>query len=358
MRQSGDTRRAGRSQEPDNAPLYGAVDLGTNNCRLLMARPEGEGFRVVDSFSRIVRLGEGLAASGRLANAAIERTIKALKVCAGKFRERGVRRVRNVATEACRRASNGAEFLARVKDETGLKLESIPEIEEARLTLAGCAPLLQPDRRFAVVFDIGGGSTELMWVEYDGSGPKGVRIKDMLSLPIGVVTLADHYGELSVTDPHYAAIVERFHDHLITFCVKNRIAERIARDEVQMLGTSGTVTTLGAVHLGLLRYDRARVDGLTVDFASLVSVNRGLAALSWEERCTHPCIGRGRADLVIMGCAILEAICSRWPVSHLRIADRGIREGLLLGMMAEDGVLMLPETTPPAKSASPDGARA
>lgn len=353
MRQGGVTRSDGLPREQESQPLYGAVDLGTNNCRLLTAYPDGEGFRVVDSFSRIVRLGEGLAASSRLSNAAIERTLKALKVCAGKIRDRGVKRVRNVATEACRRAANGPEFLARAKAETGLKLESISESEEAHLTLAGCAPLLEPDRRYAVVFDIGGGSTEVMWVEYDGSGPKGVHIRDMLSLPIGVVTLADHYGELDVTDSHYAAIVDRFDDHLSTFCAKNGIAQRIARDEVQMLGTSGTVTTLGAVHLGLLRYDRARVDGLTVDFESLVAVNAGLAALSWDERCAHPCIGRGRADLVIMGCAILEAICRRWRVGHLRIADRGIREGLLLGMMAEDGLLTIPEAAPRAQPTRP-----
>ena len=337
MRQTGQARRkslplrGGRGA----AALYGAVDLGTNNCRLLVARPVGDGFRVVNSFSRIVRLGEGLSASGRLSEAAISRTLGALKVCAGKLGERAMSGVRGVATEACRRACNGADFLARVKAETGLELETISTLEEARLTFAGCAPLVDHARRFALVFDIGGGSTEVMWIEHEAKNRS--RLIDHLSLPIGVVTLSEHYENGNVEAAEYAAIIERIGGQLAPFCKTNGVARRIAEGQVHMLGTSGTVTTLGALHLGLERYDRARVDGLVVDFENVMAINARLAAMDWAERSTHPCIGRKRADLVVMGCAILEAVWRRWPAETLTIADRGIREGLLLGMMAADG---------------------
>ena len=337
MRQTGRTRRRSRPfrRRRGAAALYGAVDLGTNNCRLLVARPAGDGFRVVDSFSRIVRLGEGLSASGRLSEAAIGRTLGALKVCAVKLGERAMAGVRGVATEACRRAGNGADFLARVKVETGLELETISTLEEARLTLAGCAPLIDRRRRFALVFDIGGGSTEVTWIEHEAENRS--RLVDLLSLPIGVVTLSERYEGGNVEAADYAQIIERIDARLAPFCERNGMARSVAEGHVHMLGTSGTVTTLGALHLGLERYDRARVDGLVVDFENVMAINARLAAMDWAERSAHPCIGRGRADLVVMGCAILEAVWRRWPAHTLTIADRGIREGLLLGMMAADG---------------------
>ncbi len=337
MRQTGQARRRSRPlrRRCGVAALYGAVDLGTNNCRLLIARPAGDSFRVVNSYSRIVRLGEGLSASGRLSEDAIGRTLGALEVCALKLGERAMAGVRGVATEACRRASNGAEFLARVKAETGLELETISTLEEACLILAGCAPLIDRARRFALVFDIGGGSTEIMWIEHEAENRS--RLVDFLSLPVGVVNLSERYEDGNVEAADYALIIEGIDARLAAFCERNGVARRIAEDQAHMLGTSGTVTTLGALHLGLERYDRARVDGLVVDFENVMAINARLAAMDWAERCAHPCIGRGRADLVVMGCAILEAVWRRWPAGTLTIADRGIREGLLLGMMAADG---------------------
>lgn len=342
MRQTGQTRRRSSPyrRRRGRAALYGAVDLGTNNCRLLVARPAGDGFRVVNSFSRIVRLGEGLSASGQLSEDAIGRTLGALKVCAGKLGERAMAGVRSVATEACRRAGNGDDFLARVKAETGLELETISSLEEVRLTLAGCAPLIDRARRFALVFDIGGGSTEVMWIEHEAENRS--RLVDYLSMPVGVVTLSERYENGDVEAAEYAAIVERIDAKLTPFCARNGVARHIAEGHAHMLGTSGTVTTLGALHLGLEHYDRARVDGLVVDFENVMAINARLAAMDWSERSAHPCIGRGRADLVAMGCAILEAVWRRWPAATLTIADRGIREGLLLGMMAADGTNRAP----------------
>jgi exopolyphosphatase/guanosine-5'-triphosphate,3'-diphosphate pyrophosphatase len=314
---------------------YAALDLGTNNCRLLVARRNGRSFRVIDAFSRIVRLGEGLAASGVLSEPAMTRTIDALRVCAGKVAHRGVTRARYVATEACRRAANCAEFVARVREETGIVIEIISTGEEARLVVAGCAPLLDSRIPRALVFDIGGGSTELAWLRL-GEGRNPIPwIEGFLSVPQGVVTLSDRYGGREVSAATYDAMADEMRAALLPFETRHGIARRIAAGQVQMLGSSGTVTTLAGVHLDLPRYNRAQVDGAVLSFTALRQASRRLAAADWEERAKHPCIGRERADLVLAGCAILEAICTLWPVGRLSVADRGIREGILSGLIAE-----------------------
>jgi exopolyphosphatase / guanosine-5'-triphosphate,3'-diphosphate pyrophosphatase len=307
-----------------------ALDLGTNNCRLLIARRRGDGFQVIDAFSRIVRLGEGLAATGRLSPPAMERTVAALRICAGKVARSGARRARYVATEACRRADNCVEFLARVRRETGIAIEIITSDEEARLVVAGCAPLLDPAIPNALVFDIGGGSTELVWLA-PSEAPPGLAVKGFVSVPHGVVTLADRYGGRAVTAAIYDAMVEEVRAALAPFEERHAITQQLAEGSLQLLGSSGTVTTLAGVHLDLPRYDRARVDGSVLHFAEIDRASRRLAALSWEERAAHPCIGEERADLVLAGCAILAAICHLWPVGRLVVADRGVREGILLG---------------------------
>jgi exopolyphosphatase/guanosine-5'-triphosphate,3'-diphosphate pyrophosphatase len=314
--------------------VYGALDLGTNNCRLLLAVPQGDGFKVVDAFSRMTRLGEGLAVSGVLAPAAIARTLAALKSCAEKLQRRQVVRLRSVATEACRRAGNCADFLGRVVSETGLDLEIITAQEEAHLALAGCAPLLMPTPPDALVFDIGGGSTELIDVRLDNAGRAVIGATQ--SLPLGVVTMADEYGD----DLHDPAGYERVVDHAMRLFRRidedGRLSALAAAGKLQMLGTSGTVTTLAGIHLDLVRYDRSQVDGLHMDFTAIDAISQRLMRSSFDQRAAHPCIGPERADLVVAGCAILSAICRLWPVGRLRVADRGVREGLLLGMMLAD----------------------
>lgn len=299
---------------------------------MLVARPleTGSGFRVIDAFSRITRLGEGLATSGRLSEEAMKRTIDALAACSDKIIRNRVTRRRLVATEACRRAANCAEFAERVKAETGLDLDIITADEEAGLALAGCASLLDPAIPRALVFDIGGGSTELVWV---ANLPEGRRVDGMQSLPLGVVTLAEQFGR-DIHDPaRYPQVVAAITDRLMTFEDRHGIAAQLAGNTVQMIGTSGTVTTLGALHLDLCRYDRSQVDGLRLKFEHIHAITRKLAAMSATERARHPCIGPERADLVIAGCAILEAMCRLWPLGRLTVADRGVREGLLHTMM-------------------------
>ena len=315
-------------------PLYGALDLGSNNCRLLIARPEGAGFRVVASFSRIVRLGENVSSGGVLIESAMDRALDALAVCAAKLQDLGVARSRNIATEACRRAANCSSFIARIKSETGLDFETISFREEARLALLGCQNLLTDQAPYALVFDIGGGSTELTWARR--TCDTTFEIIDVMSMPVGVVNLAERCGcELDAT--HYACMVDEIAALIPEFCARNEIRTHVDRGEVQMLGTSGTVTTLGAVYLKLPQYSRARVDGLQLDFGALAEATRYIASLDFDGRAAIPCIGSERAELVVPGCAILEAICRSWPVGRVTIADRGLREGILMELMAADG---------------------
>jgi len=322
----------GRSR-PDIAlrPVYAALDLGTNNCRLLIARPSPGGFRVIDAFSRIVRLGEGLSRANRLSSQAMERALAALRVCGAKMERRGVTAARAVATEACRSAVNCDEFLELVVRETGISIEIIPAEEEGRLALAGCSALLQWDIPYALVFDIGGGSTELMWLEVHRGRP--VRLIDQISVRRGVVSLTECYGGDQVSAEVYRAMVAEITAEISGFEAANGIRQALEHGQVQMLGTSGTVTTLAGINLNLPRYDRSMVDASYLAVADARAVTTRLLGLDFEGRAAHPCIGRDRADLVIAGCAVLEAICDMWPVKRLRIADRGLREGILVDLI-------------------------
>lgn len=316
---------------------YAALDLGTNNCRLLVARPSSEGFRVVDAFSRIVRLGEGLGASNRLRDIAITRTIEALHVCRSKMEGRGVSRARLIATEACRAAVNGADFVARVRDETDLELEVVDRETEAHLAVTGCAALADPEAEGTLLFDIGGGSSELIWL---GRARRGASLRDRVvawtSLPVGVVTLAERHGGLEVTRDGFEGMVHEVDGMLAAFT--NEVAKVGRCSRFHLLGTSGTVTTIAGVHLGLARYDRRQVDGIWMQDADVSTVVDRLIGMGYRERAANPCVGNERADLVLAGCAILEAIRRAFPAPRLRIADRGLREGILMQLMLEDGV--------------------
>jgi exopolyphosphatase/guanosine-5'-triphosphate,3'-diphosphate pyrophosphatase len=324
----------GRARWPE-ARHYAALDLGTNNCRLLIARPQGAGFTVVDAFSRIVRLGEGLASTGRLSDAAIERTIAALKICADKLKRRHVALSRSVATEACRQAENGAEFIQRVYRETGIVLDIITAEEEARLAVLGCHALLEPGDGPALVFDIGGGSTELVLVDNSGDSP---RILDWHSARWGVVSLTEARGATGERDEATRAAAYRRMRESVAEAFAPFVA-RLPRPTgvPRLLGTSGTVTTLASVHLELPSYDRSAIDGLIVTTAAMRAVSRRIAGLDLAGRSAVPCIGAERADLVVAGCAILETIMDIWPAERLGIADRGIREGILRHLMKSSG---------------------
>lgn len=356
--------RHARAAGPPTQPLYAALDLGTNNCRLLIARRR-DGYRsavpgstaaaaaertgappptleIVDAFSRIVRLGEGLAATGRLSDAAMDRTVSALSVCARKLRRYRPRFVRIVATEACRRAENGHLFLQRISAELGLRMETIAPQEEALLALAGCAALLDPSVPRALMFDIGGGSTELTWLAVrPGQAP---LVLGWISIPLGVVNLAEAHGDTTRNDHGYDRMRQVFAEKLLGFDAAHGISTAIQAGGVQMLGASGTVTTLAGIHLDLPRYDRARVDGIRLRAEDLASVSDRIRRMSEEARLSHPCIGRARADLVIAGCAIIDAMRTQWTIPSLRIGDRGVREGILFGLMGVPAPQLAPAT--------------
>jgi exopolyphosphatase/guanosine-5'-triphosphate,3'-diphosphate pyrophosphatase len=312
---------------------YAALDLGTNNCRLLIARPAGDHFTVIDAFSRVVRLGEGLAASGRLSDAAMDRALAALHVCADKLRRRNVSLARSVATEACRRAVNGADFIERVREETGIALDIITAQEEARLAVLGCHILLEQGHGPAVIFDIGGGSTELVLIE---PGERVPRIIDWASVPWGVVSLSDTVplagDDRDARLERYARMRKRVSDSFAPFA--ERVSRAAQSDDIRLLGTSGTVTTLASLHLELPQYDRRAVDGLIVPSQSMRTISERLSSMGIEDRRLLPCIGPDRAELVVAGCAILESILDIWPAERLGVADRGIREGILRSLMA------------------------
>jgi exopolyphosphatase / guanosine-5'-triphosphate,3'-diphosphate pyrophosphatase len=315
--------------------FYGALDLGTNNCRLLIASPTEQGFHVRDAFSRIVRLGEGLGKSGALSELAMVRTIEALRVCSNKLVWHKVKKRRLIATEACRMATNGAEFIERVQSETGLVLEIIDRETEARLAATGAEPLIEAGAESALVFDIGGGSTEVMWVEQKGAG---YEILAWTSIAAGVVTISEQFGGgVDVTAHSFAAMRDHLRPLLAEFVSRVQAIKGCAAVPSHLLGTSGTVTTIAGVQMGLRRYDRSRVDGSWILSSDVGKVTADLLAMTYNERTMNPCIGRERADLVMAGCAILEEIRVAFPATRIRVADRGLREGILTRMMQDDG---------------------
>ncbi len=315
--------------------VYAALDLGTNNCRLLIACPTGDSFRVIDSFSRIIRLGEGVSATGCISEAAIDRAIAALSICRDKIEAKRASRLRMIATEACRAASNADGFRERVASETGIRLEVIDRETEAALAVIGCSPLLDPKGRGAILFDIGGGSTELVRIERDPAETAEPRIKAWMSIPLGVVTLAERFGGRDVTKESYARMVAEIAQYIAPFAAEHGADLR----DMHLLGTSGTVTTLAGIHLRLARYDRRRIDGVWMNDADISATIARLLGMSYQERAGNNCISVERADLVLAGCAILDAIRDAFPLPRLRVADRGLREGMLVEMMREDGAL-------------------
>lgn len=335
----------GRRRPPGETPNYAALDLGTNNCRLLIATPTHHGFRVVEAYSRIVRLGEGLGQSGRLSEAAMDRALAALKVSAEKVRRRKAVRVKAIATQACRMAENGADFVERVARETGLRLQIITPREEAQLSVAGCVSLLDREMDAALVVDVGGGSTELSWVDLKGDGldarprqfaPWRLPIKAWLSIPVGVVTLAEEFPE-DGADQHawFRAMVESVKARIAPFAHAEPLRETFAAGRAHLVGTSGAITSLAGLHLNLERYDRARVDGLWMSRDECEAAANRLLELTQAERAAQACIGPDRADLVLAGAAILQAVQELWPCARVRVADRGLREGLLMSLMSD-----------------------
>ena len=340
-----------------SSELYAALDLGTNSCRMLIARPQGSGFHVVDSFSKSVQLGAGLEKTGRLSRGSMSRTIQALRICQQKLRYNKVRRMRMVATEACRRALNGDEFMKRIQRETGLRLDIIKPEEEAQLAVISCAPLVSPKTENLLVVDIGGGSTELVWIDISKLPKKERRqaimrlhlgfkqaksdrpmakVVGWISVPLGVATLRDQFNDVEDDAARFALMSWFFEENLQDFTPYQSAQPQ---ERFQIVGTSGTVTTVAASHLGLKRYDRTKIDGLRMTSDQIDKVIHSYLAMGPGGRRKDPRIGSDRAALIMSGAAILQALMRCWPTDRLSVADRGLREGLLYAQMSEDGVL-------------------
>ncbi len=326
------------SRRGSRRPVFGGIDLGTNNCRMLVGTPSTQGFHVLDSFSRVVRLGEGLYETGRLSGVAMERAIASLSICAERARRwaadagTGPLKLRAIATEACRQAENGAEFISMARQVTGLPLEIINPREEAELAVESCASLICQAGRRALLFDIGGGSTEIAWVRVncDGSAPELVGY---VSLPIGVVTLSERSADTCYTEEGFSSVVSDITAMLRPFEAVHRIGQEIRQGGVLMVGTSGTVTTLAGVSLKLDRYRRGLVDGISLNRNAVDAALAEAKVLGREGLSRHPCIGADRVDFVLPGCAIFAAIHELWQVPKLVVADRGLREGMLMRLM-------------------------
>lgn len=320
------------SPSPTASQLFAALDLGTNNCRLLIAQRVPGGFRVIDSFSRIVRLGDGLGASGHLSDAAMARTLDAIQACADKLKPHGPLKMRCVATQACRVAKNGSAFLRKVAKQTGIRFDIIPAGEEARLAVVGCADLFDPKGEGALVVDIGGGSTELSWAINRGKG-QPPKLETWFSAPIGVVTLAELYPERPDTRVWYDQMKQGAASMIGAFDPERLVAKKLHSGAGHIIGTSGAVTSLAGVHLKLTRYARRLVDGIWISRDDTYAAINLLASQDRDARAQNPCIGPERADLVLAGAAILDAVLETWPSPRLRVADRGLREGLILSML-------------------------
>lgn len=329
-----DVENTNSNQDMNN---YAAIDLGTTSCRLVIATPTPTSFRIVETFSKVTRLGEGIIKENELSKSAIKRTVAALKVCSGVINEYApIKCFRFVATAACRRASNCKEFLDLVQKETGLAIETISSKEESRLAVVGCVPLLNRNIKRTLVFDIGGGSTEISLARITNAG--NTFIEGFVSLPYGVVTISEAFPAKEMTNLAYSTIMERTHKLLHDFEEKYKILDDIVNQKIQVIGTSGTVTVLGAVHLNLTRYNRSAVDGISITKQDIERAINKIKRLGDEGRKKHPCIGAQKADLTMAGCSIIEGLCSFWPISEVTVADRGIREGILLDMMHHNSV--------------------
>ncbi len=341
-----------RRRRRKKQPIYAALDLGTNNCRLLIARPQGERFRVIDSYSKVVRLGQGLSSTGRISEASTLSAIDALKASAHKMAERRVTRWRCVATQATRQAENCDEFLARVKEETGVTLEVISPRVEARLSVMGCLNLIDTDKDVVLVIDIGGGSTEISWVDVRKLRAQGELtrvhrppISAWASLPVGVVTLSEQFPEHEDREAWFNDMKDAVRGHIHERGAANRFTKAFAAGQGHIIGTSGTITSLAGIHLKLPYYQRDRVDGLWMQQSAAVKIAREMASRSLDERAAEPSIGKDRSHMLVAGCAIIDVLCEMWPCDRLRVADRGLREGILMGLMGQSQKVLMKKTS-------------
>jgi len=307
------------------ATRVASLDLGTNTFRLLIGE-DGGGLRRVLVENRITRLGENLAGHGPLYPPAEGRALAALAEFRQLMDAHGVELHRAVGTSALRRASDAADFVARVHEQTGIKVDIIPGLEEARLTTAGVLWSVGDRGQRVAVFDIGGGSTEFNLVR-DG------RLAASRSLEMGVVRLTEGYLK---SDPPRAGELSAVRREVAAQLAQVEAMARESFGEFQadaLIATAGTPTTIAAMLLGLDTYDPDRVNGCVLGRADLESLLGRLVAMPAAERLSLPGLVKGREDLIVAGiCIVLGAMLS-FCTSEVVVSDGGLLEGILLDLL-------------------------
>ncbi|MES0370726.1 MAG: Ppx/GppA phosphatase family protein [Mariprofundaceae bacterium] len=310
--------------------IHASIDVGSNTLRLLIARPvpnspntaTAQAWEIIDYRHLITRLGEGLHESGRLSDAAMERTLQALQLFKSVIDHHQVasEQLRATATAAVREAKNGTLFQQQAEKKTGIHLSIIDGEEEAKLSLLGASSVLHEETSSdMLLFDIGGGSTEFV-------RSKNSSAIDAISCKLGVVRLVEaHLHSDPPSTEDYLTMKKAAHDHLEMVAEHWRKISGSAPKS--LVGTAGTVTTLAAVQMNLVPYDPEQVNNHQISHENFISLRNHLLNLNHEQRQNIPAIEPGRADLIIAGLAIIEAIMEKWGYKSLITVDAGLLEG-------------------------------
>ena len=296
---------------------FAAIDLGSTNCRLVIVDIIEDKYKIICSFSEILNLGRNLSFSNEFNDEIIEKTIEIFKIISQKLKYYNVLSYRCVATEACRQSINSDELVKRIHERTNIEIEIIPSKEEARLCLKSCLNHNVNLNDFNLVFDIGGGSTEIIIFDSIYSN----KDFDFLSIPIGVINFSEKVS-LFKTEK----VLGQLEKQMMFFSKK----KKIHNEPISIIGSCGTVTTLCAIHLKLNYYQKSLVDNTLLEIEDLKQTCNFVKRLSSEEKEKHPCIGPQRINLLDNGILILEKILESWPVKRILVSDRGLREGIIL----------------------------
>ena len=295
--------------------MQAAIDVGSNTVRMLIGECRDNMLYPEKYYRSISRLAGGFSPQNELADESMERTLDVLNRYSKILQSSGVADVRVVGTAALRRAVNRQLFVDRVQTETGLVIEIIDGAEEARLMARGVLSVVQPVPAAAVIFDIGGGSTEFVCVQQG-------MIKFQQSYALGVVQLSEGFSTVQQRNNYVAQVVSRF--------VAMLAGHDLLAQPYQLIGTAGTLTTLAAMHLQLAEYDARLINNHVIPAGYLRTLQLKLQAMSEFERENLIGMEKGRGDLILPGLDIVLQLLERFELKELKIADSGLLEGVLL----------------------------
>lgn len=312
----------------DAKKYFAAIDLGSRNCRTIVGCQSKAGaFEYIETYSKSVSLADGVAASKKLSRKSMDRTIEALAFCSKVLSRYAGLTYLAVATDAMRRAENASVFIKRVKRELGLIISIITPQEEAYYAALGCIEVLSLETEIFVVFDIGGGSSEIALCRQKSD--KDIELIDSLSIPYGVINLLESKDHLTFSG--YSNLVQKISDLSRDFL--NQYATTLDFvNNFQCIGTSGTTTTVAALNMNLRFYDREKINDSILQFSEILKTVHYVQSLSEDERKLHPYISQSNEDLVLGGLTILEGIVRGLPASTITVTDRGVRDGVVYAL--------------------------